>query len=159
MQWDDLPGVAAKPGVRNIFTQDYWWPKGISGLYRPLTSFTYWLNWTAFGNGNNPTPREQVIGFHWVNLGVHFLNAVLFYALMLRRNAAYSRVLFFAAAIFSTHPIATESVSNIIGRADMFATTAIIGGLLLYMNAVARWGGLGRLADCAAVHDGVRRVL
>src|SRR5690349_9938588 len=24
--WDDFN---SKPGVRNIFTQDYWWPKGI----------------------------------------------------------------------------------------------------------------------------------
>src|SRR5438552_477306 len=36
VKWED--GMPNPPpsfaGVRNIFTQDYWWPKGISGLYR-----------------------------------------------------------------------------------------------------------------------------
>ena len=54
--WEDTNG---KVGVNNIFKQDYWWPKGISGLYRPITSFTYWLNWTAFGNGHNPTRASR----------------------------------------------------------------------------------------------------
>src|SRR4051812_353747 len=130
VQWDD---VASKPGVRNIFSQDYWWPKGISGLYRPITSFTYWLNWTVFGNGHNPTPREQVIGFHWVNLAVHYLNAFLFYRLMLRLTKRFW-VSFFAAAVFVTHPIATESVTNIIGRADMFAATTVVGCMLLWID-------------------------
>src|SRR4051812_24690191 len=130
VQWDDLPG---KPGVRNIFTQDYWWPKGISGLYRPITSFTYWLNWTVFGNGHNPTPREQVVGFHWVNLGLHYLNAFLFYRLMLRLTRRFW-VSFFAALLFATHPVATESVTNIIGRADMFAATTVIGGMLIWID-------------------------
>jgi hypothetical protein len=130
VSWEDMAG---KPGVRNIFTQDYWWPKGISGLYRPLTSFTYWLNWTVFGNGHNASPREQVVGFHWVNLAIHFLNAFLFYRLMLRLTKRFW-VSFFAAVIFATHPVATESVTNIIGRADMFAATTVVGGMLIWID-------------------------
>src|SRR3954466_7077705 len=34
-----------KPDFADIWTRDYWWPKGISGLYRPVVTFTYWLNW------------------------------------------------------------------------------------------------------------------
>ena len=128
--WEDTNG---KVGVNNIFKQDYWWPKGISGLYRPITSFTYWLNWTAFGNGHNPTPREQVVGFHWVNLIIHFLNAILFYRLMLRLVRRFW-VSFFAAVIFAMHPVATESVTNIIGRADMFAATTVVGGMLIWID-------------------------
>ncbi|HEX3356539.1 MAG TPA: hypothetical protein VHS31_06110 [Tepidisphaeraceae bacterium] len=134
---------AKSAGVRNIFMQDYWWPKGISGLYRPITTFTYWLNWRFFGNGDNPTPREQVVGFHWVNFGVHFLNAFLFYLLMIRLTRHFW-VAFFASTVFATHPIATESVTNIIGRADMFAATAIIGGLLIHMSAV-KAGSIARI--------------
>ena len=92
------------------------------------------MNWTVFGNGNNPSPREQVVGFHWINLGIHFLNAFLFYRLMLRLTKRFW-VSFFASATFAMHPVATESVTNIIGRADMFAATAVVGGMLLYIDA------------------------
>jgi protein O-mannosyl-transferase len=37
-----------------IFTQDYWWPKAVSGLYRPLTTLSYLFNYSTLGNG--PTP-------------------------------------------------------------------------------------------------------
>ena len=31
---------ATRDNVRLIFTQDYWWPKAVSGLYRPLTTLS-----------------------------------------------------------------------------------------------------------------------
>src|SRR5438045_9753182 len=46
ISWQDRQGDPAAPwGVCRIWSEDYWWPKGISGLYRPITSFTYWVNW------------------------------------------------------------------------------------------------------------------
>src|SRR5437879_200346 len=42
---------------------------------------------------------------------------------------------FFTAALFTTHPIATEAVTNIIGRADLLATLAVLGGTLLYLRS------------------------
>src|SRR5439155_7319098 len=46
--WDDS---ANQPGIKEIFLQDYWWPKGISGLFRPITTFTYWANWSLERSG------------------------------------------------------------------------------------------------------------
>ena len=43
-------------------------------------------------------------------------------------------VSFFAAVIFAMHPVATESVTNIIGRADMFAATTVVGGMLIWID-------------------------
>src|SRR5436190_14479923 len=116
--WND---DGAQPGVKQIFVQDYWWPKGISGLYRPITSFTYWLNCTALGNGRNTA------GFHWVNLIVHWCNALMLYYIMLRLVGRWW-VAVFTAFLFGLHPVATESVTNIIGRADLFAAAAVMGG-------------------------------
>src|SRR5438552_19137072 len=49
ISWQDRQGDPAAPwGVSRIWSEDYWWPKGISGLYRPITSFTYWVNWTGY---------------------------------------------------------------------------------------------------------------
>src|SRR5207247_9623286 len=39
------------------------------------------------------------------------------------------------AALFTTHPTATEAVTNIIGRADLLATLAVLGGTLLYLRS------------------------
>src|SRR5688500_632481 len=64
-QWVSGFNAIAQPGVIEYFRQDYWWPKGISGLYRPLTSITYWLNWTVLGGGTDTT------GMHVVNLVLH----------------------------------------------------------------------------------------
>jgi tetratricopeptide (TPR) repeat protein len=133
--WEDQVTAAGtnQAGVKQIFLQDYWWPKGISGLYRPITSFTYWLNWTVIGKyGNNPP--ENPVGFHWVNLALHWGNALLVYFLTLRLTQRFW-VAALTAGIFATHPIATESVTNIIGRADLLAAMSVLVGTLLYIRA------------------------
>src|SRR4051812_15940467 len=91
--------VGDKTGVQEIFRQDYWWPKGISGLYRPITTFTYWMNYSLFGS------HENTNGFHWVNLLLHWVNALLLYFIGLRLLKQFWLALF-AAALFATHPIA-----------------------------------------------------
>lgn len=44
---------------------------------------------------------------------------------------------FFAAALWAVHPIGTESVTNIAGRADLLAAMAVLGGLLIYVRGAA----------------------
>jgi len=111
-----------------IFTQDYWWPKAVSGLYRPLTTLSFLFNYAILGNG------EHAAGYHWVNLLLHWFNAVLLYFMaLLLLQKLWPAV--FTAALFATHPIVTECVSNIVGRSDLFATAAIIGGFLCYAKS------------------------
>src|ERR1017187_3299442 len=37
---------ATRDNLMLIFTQDYWWPKAVSGLYRPLTTLSYMFNYS-----------------------------------------------------------------------------------------------------------------
>lgn len=256
-----------RPDFVDIWTRDYWWPKGISGLYRPVVTFTYWLNWykmsgdenlidpsvqqsvvdtipiatqiqmlrdvnqtsgapqptlkssasqdqfnelraalRAFLVGNlpvtsqtdkneirrvderitgelyvrvdmpsrekalraihgadktldeqlakvsdvnqreailrgairdkrtEPIVKERLLIFHIVNYWGHFITTILVYLLALHLTQRF----WTAAAIgllFGLHPVATETVTNIIGRADIFASITVIGGLLLYIRA------------------------
>ena len=46
-----------------------------TGLYRPLSTFSYLLNYAIFGNG--PLPA----GYHWVNFALHAVNIALVYLL------------------------------------------------------------------------------
>src|SRR5207253_10344469 len=78
-------------------------------------------------------------GFHWVNLFIHCGNAILVYLLMLRLTARFW-VAVATALLFATHPIATESVTNIIGRADLLAATTVLAGLLAYIRSTQAVG-------------------
>jgi len=117
-----------------IFHEDYWWPKAVSGLYRPLTTFSYLFNYAILGE------TTHAAGYHWINLILHWGNAVLVYFLALLLLQMFWPAVF-VAALFATHPIVTESVSNLVGRADLFATAAIVGGFLCYAKStvVERW--------------------
>jgi hypothetical protein len=66
-----------------------------------------------------------------VNLALHLLNALLVYRLALDIGMPLMSA-FWSAAFFATHPVATEAVTNLVGRADLLAALVVLGGLLLY---------------------------
>jgi protein O-mannosyl-transferase len=125
-----------------ILTKDYWFPNFYSELYRPFTTLTFLFNYAVLGNGSNP------FGYHLVNLLLHVGNAWLVFALAWR----FLRRLwpaFFAAALWTAHPIATEAVANLVGRCDELAAMAILGGVLLYVRSATLTGGRRWLAAAA----------
>jgi tetratricopeptide (TPR) repeat protein len=129
-----------------ILSTDYWWPKAVDRLYRPMTTLSFLFNYAILGNGENPA------GYHFVNLLLHMGNALLLYGLGLRLFARAGPA-FFAAALWASHPIGTECVANAAGRADLLATMAILGGLLFYARMTHGTGRLGwrRLAAFFAI--------
>jgi tetratricopeptide (TPR) repeat protein len=114
--------------IRLIFQHTYWWPTGESGLYRPLTTLSYLLNYAVLGNATEPA------GYHWINFLLHLGNVFLVYALA-RRLLREFWPAFFAAALWAVHPVLTESVTNMIGRADLLSAMAILSGFLMYLKA------------------------
>ncbi len=119
---------ATADNLKLIFTQDYWYPNFHSGLFRPFTTLTFLFNYAILGNGENPA------GYHALNLLLHLGNAWLLFALFWRflRRAWPA---FFAAALWTAHPIATEGVTNLVGRCDELASMAILGGMFLYIRS------------------------
>ena len=111
-----------------IFQNDYWWPKGISGLYRPLVTLSYWANYVYNDN------KLDTFQYHVVNFFLHWFAAFLGF-LLIRLLTKRDWIAFAAALLFVTHPIATESVSNIIGRADVMAACATFAGIILYIHS------------------------
>ena len=116
--------------IHNIFTRHYWWPFLQSRLFRPVTTFSYWINYALLGNGPRP------FGYHVVNLLLHLGNVALVWSLV----AGITRrrwVGVFAAAIFACHPLTVEAVTNVVGRADLLAAMSVLGGLWLYRRCPA----------------------
>ncbi len=136
-------------GIRNIFTFNYWWPTFESDLFRPLTTLSYWFNYSVLGNGEDPS------GYHAVNLLLHWTNVVLAFSLI-RGITRKPWVALFAAAVVATHPLTVESVTNVVGRADLLAGMSILGGLCLYRQFLKADGRprFGWLAALGATYLG-----
>jgi tetratricopeptide (TPR) repeat protein len=140
---------ASAENVRQILDRTYWSPKGESGLYRPVTTLSYLFNYSVLGNGAEPE------GYHWVNLLLQCGNVLLVYALALRLWRGFWPAVF-TAALWATHPVLTESVTNIVGRADLLAGMAVLGGLLIYLRSREaagwrRWAWLAALLLVSAI--------
>jgi tetratricopeptide (TPR) repeat protein len=129
--------AATADNVHQILTQDYW-PKQPANLYRPLTTLSFLWNYATLGGGAHPA------GYHWFNLLLHMVNAGLVFALgmLLFRERLWAAAM---AAVWAVHPLLTESVTNIVGRADLLAGFGILGGLLCYILST-RADGTVRIA-------------
>ena len=111
------------------------------GLYRPLTMLTY---------AANASIDARPWGYHLVNVVLHALVsiAVFFLARRLLDSAVAATV---AALLFAVHPIHTEAVTGIVGRAELLAALGVLVSLL----AVAR--ALNSTAEPPPPVDGARR--
>lgn len=94
-------------------------------LYRPLTMLSYVANARA---------ARGPLGFHAVNVALHVAVALAFYALALQLLAA-PRAAWIAAALFAVHPVHTEAVTSIVGRAELLAALFTFAALLALARA------------------------
>ncbi len=106
--------------ILQFFTRDYWenstWPFK-SGFYRPLTLFSYWLNYQMGGG----TPFV----FHLINVILHALNGILVFSLIL--SLSNNRpVSFLTAIFFLIHPVQTETVAFISDRGDLLSVLFLL---------------------------------
>ena len=118
--------------LHRILTQEYW-ETANNGLYRPLTTLSFLFNYAVLGNGADP------YGYHCLNFILHAVNIVLVYALGL---AIFKRIpaALLLCALWGLHPALTESVTSIVGRADMLAAFAVLAGLLCHRKALEATG-------------------
>jgi protein O-mannosyl-transferase len=121
-------------GIRYVFTHDYWQPMATDGLYRPLTILSFLADWSVLGHGDRPA------GYLVENVVLHVACAVLL-ALLVRRLSGRLWPAAVAALLFGVHPVATEAVANVVGRADLLATAGVLGGLVAWAHGrdAARW--------------------
>ncbi len=129
-----------------IWGQEYWYGNAVSGLYRPMSTLSYLLNYAILGNGKEPA------GYHWINFALHCVNIALVYFLVWRLLGDGPMALA-VGAVWALHPVLTESVTNIIGRSDLLAAFGVLAGLLCHIMGA---GAAGRrkaawLAALAAV--------
>ena len=141
---DDFDLVVNNPNVKGlarlprIFLTGYWDAMGVTGgLYRPLTIFSFFLEHTVAGI--NP------LIYHLDNVLLHFLCSILCY-LIFREIFKEGNAPFFAALIFAAHPVHTEAVAWVSGRAELLSAFLSLVSILLFIRRPGHGSGYAVLA-------------
>lgn len=145
--YDDVPAIVGDPRVtggdswRDIVSRPYWTADGEAlGLYRPLVTLGFAVDWALSGG--------SAAWFHAVNLLWNALGSVLVFLLLRRFFDAGAALA--GALLFAVHPVHTEAVANVVGRAELMAATLSLGAGLVWLGA----RGPGRVAGSAALFAG-----
>jgi protein O-mannosyl-transferase len=123
-----------------------WWSVWRPLQTRPLTYFTFWLNYQLGG--------QNAIGYHAANLALHLFAVWLLYPILVRLLG--ERPAWIAVALFALHPIQTEAVVYVFARAILLATVFCLLALRSWLNerywAAAGWFVLALLSkeECVA---------
>ena len=142
---DSRVQAATSENLHLILNQEYWYKSTATLLYRPLTTFSYLFNYVILGNGTDPA------GYHWINFALHAVNIALVYLLGLmlyRETEAKERMALAMAAVWALHPVLSESVTNIVGRADLLAGFGVLAGLVCHAKGemASGWRRVGWLS-------------
>ena len=124
--WDDRLLVVENPAIRSpaaVFRCFVSGPFSRAGgdFYRPLQILSYAADCSLWGL--NP------FGYHLTNVLLHLANSLLLFSLF-AAVTGNRRTALAAAALFAAHPINTEAVAYVAGRADLLAAFFMFGALL-----------------------------
>ena len=158
--YDDERTVVGNASIHQLVNWRY---VLLGHLFRPLTNQTYALDYAIWG--------LRPLGFHLTSLVLHLVNVALVFRLGLavvrdrRRGegerdgepsrgavagAGATTVAFLAAALFAVHPMQTEAVGYVSGRADVLSATGFVLAVLVFRRVLLgdwRW-----LAPALAVY-------
>jgi len=115
--------------LASAFTYRYWGAMDEASpneLYRPITIVSLALDARILG--------QDAAGMHAVNVLLHGLNATLVY-LLIRLLFGRALLALLAGLLFAVHPIATEPVAAVAGRADLLAAFFMLAASLLGLTA------------------------
>ena len=126
---DDGIYILRNPQVTNPSVRALFAPNKATNVFRPVTFATFALNWRLGG--------ERPFGFHLFNLILHAVAGLLLYLLLevlLGASPPGKAVAFAAALVFAVHPLHTEAVSSVVGRAELLAVGFLFAAWILHLN-------------------------
>jgi protein O-mannosyl-transferase len=135
--FDDTSIVQNNPQIRSLAPENlkqivgshYWQTAaGQGGLYRPVVVLSYALNY-AVG-------ELDPWGYHFMNVLLHALNAVLVFFIV-QELFGEGTFAFWSGLLFALHPIRTEAVAYVVGRAECVAALFFLLAWWCYLRG--RW--------------------
>ncbi|XP_035221458.1 protein O-mannosyl-transferase TMTC3-like [Stegodyphus dumicola] len=133
--FDDMSAIRDNKDLRpttpflNIFCNDFWGTpirkEQSHKSYRPLCVLTYRVNYYFH--------KLQPFGYHLTNIVLHSVVCLLYMricAMFVPKTTA-----FLAALLFVVHPIHTEAVTGVVGRAEILSSLFFLLAFLCYSGA------------------------
>ncbi len=139
--YDDPIIVAQNPAVqkwgewKRIFLSDYW-PGLSSALYRPVTILSFAIE--------RPIHGGLPAGFHATNILLHAAVCVLVF-LVSRRILGPGWKAAAVGVFFAAHPIHSEAVCGVVGRAELLSSLFALAALWIWMRRRAGGDGAGAM--------------
>ena len=123
MIWDDDQHIT-RPDLRSIngLTR-IWTDLGATQQYYPIVHSAFWLEYHLWG--------ESTLGYHLVNILLHFFSALLLVCILRRLAIPGS---WFVTAIFTLHPIQVESVAWITELKNTLSGVFFFATVLTYLK-------------------------
>ncbi|KAL6260811.1 hypothetical protein P5V15_008337 [Pogonomyrmex californicus] len=158
--FDDTEAIINNNDVRDtsfweIFQNDFWGTKlshkQSHKSYRPFTILSFRLQFWL---------RQDLVSqdYHIVNIILHSLICLLtLYVYNIFLGPEGQNISFYAAALFAVHPIHTEAVSGIVGRAELLCSLFTWLSILLYnhiiyiKNTLHAWAAMASFAICVNI--------
>jgi protein O-mannosyl-transferase len=125
------PLIRSIANVPQIFRTDYWAGSAGAaaavdpGLYRPFTLSSYAVDYHLW--------QLNPAGYHAVNVLLHVIASLALFFLAFQLLASPIAA-FVAASIFAVHPLHTEAVTSIVGRAEVLATLFFLLAFLIHQS-------------------------
>ena len=121
------PEMGTVRALASTWTRPYYWREVEKSVYRPVTSFSFYLNSLITG--------KEAWGFRLGNVLIYVFMCWLVFEVMTKITD--KKRAFWGALIFAVLPIHAEVVNNIVGRAEMLS----LGFLLLAVlkNFGGKW--------------------
>uniref|UniRef100_A0A673HWD3 Protein O-mannosyl-transferase TMTC3 n=1 Tax=Sinocyclocheilus rhinocerous TaxID=307959 RepID=A0A673HWD3_9TELE len=133
--FDDVSAILDNKDLRpttplqNLFLNDFWGTpmseERSHKSYRPLTVLTFRLNY-LFSELSSSS-------YHLLNVVLHAVVCVLF--LHFCRLLLDRRTSLIAALLFAVHPIHTEAVTGVVGRAELLSSIFLLAAFLAYTKS------------------------
>ncbi|GFY44676.1 protein O-mannosyl-transferase Tmtc3 [Trichonephila inaurata madagascariensis] len=146
--FDDISAIRDNKDLRpstpllNIFFNDFWGTpihkEHSHKSYRPLCVLTFRINYAL--HQLNPW------GYHLFNIILHVLVCVLY--LRMCQLFLPATASFIAALLFAVHPIHTEAVTGIVGRAEILSSIFFLLAFLSYIKCSKSYLNTDRLQLC-----------
>lgn len=115
--------------IKKLFQNDFWGTpmseERSHKSYRPLTVLTFRLNF-LFSELN-------AVSYHLLNLLLHAVVCVIF--LKVCKLFLDNRTSLIAALLFAVHPIHTEAVTGVVGRAELLSSIFLLAAFLSYTKS------------------------
>ena len=112
-----------------LLVEPYWFfDKERLALYRPVVTLSYAIDWALYDGAPS--------GFHFTNAFAHALVSALVFLVLIGMVSVPAA--FAGAALFAVHPVNTEAVASIVGRADIYAAGFSFAALLAWKTLPPR---------------------